>query len=173
MALLIQYLSTAPSATSNPLLGKVWTLCASFGKVGPGIQPWREYGVVTAFPPSAPLVPSHTDCRVTAEAATPLFEAGAWFLPPPSSPPTLFQVVKLFHCYTKSLLAHLHHTYRGATTKTRGRTGVAYSLKLVSRFCPSVWKNLRKKTRWFGVKISHQNCFNCLNSENVVSEGNF
>ena len=92
------------------LLGKVWTLCASFGKVGPGIQPWREYGVVTAFPPSAPLVPSHTDCRVTAEAATPLFEAGAWFLPPPSSPPTLFQVVKLFHCYTKSLLTHLHHT---------------------------------------------------------------
>ena len=44
-----------------------------------------EYGVVTAFPASPP-VPSHTDCRVTAEAGAPLFEAGAWFFP---SPPAL------------------------------------------------------------------------------------
>ena len=116
---LFQYLSTPPSpasiSNSHPLLGKVLTLCGSARAVGIGIQPWREYGVVTAFPP-APPVPSHTDCRVTAEAATtPLLEAGAWFLPSSSPLPPLQHYFRLSNFFTaptltKELLTHLYHT---------------------------------------------------------------
>ena len=98
----------------NPAYGVATIGTWQFGIVG--IQPWREYGVVTAFPP-APPVPSHTDCRVTAEAAPPSIcpHFGGWgvVLAFPFLPPTLFQVVKPFHCSSTQKHTYFKHEKGG------------------------------------------------------------